>query len=157
MERGFQSHFIHSRRGSGGFEEFRVFVPEEGGSLAALVTFGSKLEGHAGVVHGGATATACDELFGWATQLCLPPAARGAAYFTANLSVDYRAPVMVNTTVLVRVHVESVEGRKLRMKARVERAHDGVLVAEANALFIRAKWYYQLLTYLPASLQPDGG
>ena len=172
VQRALKHHFIHSRHGPGEYEEFRVFIPDENGRISALVRFGDQTEGHGGVVHGGCTAAVCDELFGWATlvrrararavrphsspsahmirphcsQLCLKPAERGA-YFTANLNVDYRAPVYVNTTVVVRVWVDGLEGRKLRMRARVEQADDGTLLAEASTLFIRAKWYNEWLIW----------
>jgi acyl-CoA thioesterase FadM len=80
----------------------------------------------------------CDELFGWASYLCLPPAER-APFFTASLTVDYRAPLPTNAPVLARVHVEPLDGRKLRMRARLTTVDEKTVFVDAKALFVKPK------------------
>jgi len=129
-------NFIHSRRDVGGFETWRVYVG--GTKLAAAVRFGVNLTGHTGIVHGGATAAVFDELFAWSSRLCVP-AEHAGDYFTANVSIDYRGMLTVNTDVVVIIEQEPVERRKLRMKARMVRLDDNTLLAEASSLFIAPK------------------
>lgn len=104
VDRSNTHHLIHSRR-EGAFEEFRVFRDAAAeNAIVGVVRFGDTVEGHRGIVHGGCTAAVVDELCGWASQLCVPESGRGT-YVTANLNIDYRAPLLANTTVVVRVQV----------------------------------------------------
>lgn len=59
------------------------------------------------------------------------------AGFTASLTVDYRKPIPVQTTVVFRSTVVKREGRKVYLEARAEDAQ-GLLLAEARALFVTA-------------------
>lgn len=60
--------------------------------------------------------------------------------FTANLSVDYKHPVPAQSWVCVTVELVSVEGRKVRLAARVTSStdDDATLFASATCLFIVA-------------------
>jgi len=107
--------------------------------LHALFVFGGGVCGHPGFVHGGALAAAIDESFGVGYYaLAHVPLGFGARRgFTANLTVDYRAPVPSHTA--ARVHVElagPVDGRKVFLKAKMVGLDTGILHAEATALFI---------------------
>ena len=89
------------------------------------------------------------DLFGIASGFCVPKHEAGI-FVTANLTVDYRSPLRTNTTFIVRVSDIELIGRKLRMKARVERAEDGKLIAEAKSLFIRAtQWQTFMMQIAP--------
>ena len=88
-------------------------------------------------MHGGISAFSVDEMCGqayvawfWAT--------RGPA-FTANLTIDYKAPVPAGTFALITVTVEAEEGRKIWFKARVSDSPGGTLFLEAKCLFVVAR------------------
>ncbi len=57
----------------------------------------------------------------------------GAA-MTANLVIDYRSPVPVDRTLRLEADVESIEGRKCRVRARM--TEQDRLLAEASALLL---------------------
>jgi len=157
LQRASECHLIHSRRGEGQFEEFAVYHDEAAPStLVAIIRFGDTLEGHPGIVHGGATASVCDDLFGLASLMCVPETVRGRPFFTANLTVNYRAPLRTGTNVRVRVRADELDGRKLRMHATVERESDGRLIAEASTLFIKASRTQEWTIYLASWLRPFG-
>ncbi|MGH2366286.1 MAG: PaaI family thioesterase [Chloroflexota bacterium] len=88
-------------------------------------------QGWDGVVHGGLVAVLLDESMAWAA------ASKTVKYVTARLEVRYRHPVTVGQPVLLRGWVEQDRGRALDSRAQVLDATGSVL-AEANALFIRA-------------------
>ncbi|KAI8054323.1 HotDog domain-containing protein [Syncephalis plumigaleata] len=75
---------------------------------------GAALCGHRHVVHGGLLATLVDELF--AIQVWHE---MGAA-FTAQLTVDYRRPVLSNQVIRGRTWTVSKEGRKVWVRALLE-------------------------------------
>ncbi len=61
---------------------------------------------------------------------------------TANLTVNYRAPLPAGSNVVIRVRHEKKDGRKIYFSARME-SHDGsVLYSEATALFITVQKQY---------------
>ncbi|NWJ73549.1 PaaI family thioesterase [Pseudonocardia sp. ICBG1122] len=88
-------------------------------------------EGAPGLVHGGVLAAAMDELFG-ALQHHLD-----GHYVTAELTTRYRAPVPLGTTLHLDAVIESVDGRKLRVRGtgRLD-APDGTVAVSATALFL---------------------
>lgn len=133
------SHFIYSKLLEGEIEDFRIFVDEiQPDRLTALVRFGDRVTGVPGFVHGGLTASVCDELFGCITRLRKPDSV-GGTFFTARLEVDYRAPVPSGTTALVHVETAPLDGRKLWMTARMEDASSGLLLLESKSLFVLAR------------------
>lgn len=128
---------IHSRREKGAFEAFDVWVDHAAGRTIALVQFGSTLCGHKGITHGGATAAVCDELFGWTAHRCGP--GQPTNIFTANLRVDYKAPLPAGVPVVVCTTLDRVERRKLFMRSTVESLDGSTLFATAESLFIIAR------------------
>jgi len=134
------SHFLYSKMVEGEIEHFRIFLADDSAphSLNALVRFGDRVTGVPGFVHGGLTASICDELFGCVTRL-RPAEPGGGTFFTARLEVDYRAPVPSGTTALVRVQATPMDGRKLWMSAQMEDASSGELLVEAKSLFVLAR------------------
>lgn len=55
---------------------------------------------------------------------------------TANLSVDFRAPLPADTEAIVRIRHDGTRGRKIYFSARLESADGETLFAEATALFV---------------------
>lgn len=92
------------------------------------VTLDHRHEGAPGVAHGGVVAAALDDLFGGVLVLLEQPAV------TANLSVDYRAPVLLGAPLELVGWCETRTGRKLELRGEMRQG--GTLVAQATALFL---------------------
>lgn len=97
-------------------------------SVEGEVRFGSAYEGPPGCVHGGYIAAVFDELLG-ATQ-----SLSGTQGMTANLTVDYRRPTPLHSTLVLEGTLVSFEGRKIVTRGVIR--HDGEVTAEAQGLFI---------------------
>jgi len=108
------------------------FALQDDGWLTASYTFDSLKQGPSGIVHGGALAAVLDEAMTAAVFTA------GYPSFTANLILDYRAAVLVGTSVTIQGKVDLIDRRKLYTIARVVLA-DGTLAVEAKALFIARK------------------
>jgi len=105
-----------------------VRVALEGHTVVGTVRFGIAYEGPPGCVHGGYIAAAFDELLGLTQSLS------GKVGMTGTLTVKYRRPTPLHTTLRLEGVVESVHGRKVITQGRML-AGDG-LTAEATGLFI---------------------
>jgi len=100
----------------------------DGDRVRATLTIDRRHEGAPGLAHGGAVAAALDDLLGGVLVMLGRPAV------TANLSIDFRAPVLLGQPLELAGWCASANGRKLELHAE---AHAGdQLVAEAQALFL---------------------
>jgi acyl-coenzyme A thioesterase PaaI-like protein len=97
--------------------------------IVVLVEVGDRLCGHPGYLHGGIIATIIDNAFGWLFTISKVKSA-----FTANLNVNYRKPVPINSQGFVKVQLTKREGRKLFMSATWEWKNE--IFVEASTLFI---------------------
>jgi acyl-coenzyme A thioesterase PaaI-like protein len=101
--------------------------------IVAVVRFGNMINGHPSVVHGGITSLVFDNTFGWLFfSLNLPLAV------TANLNINYRSPLPMNTTCILKARLERLEGRKMFMNATLHDLH-GKRIADSTSLFIALK------------------
>jgi acyl-coenzyme A thioesterase PaaI-like protein len=82
-------------------------------------------------VHGGVLPLLFDQLFGMVVHAAGRPISR-----TAFLHVDYRKVTPIDTPLLVRGRIDSVEGRKAFTSAELTDP-DGVVLAEARGLMVR--------------------
>ncbi|KAL1495185.1 hypothetical protein AB1Y20_017050 [Prymnesium parvum] len=135
---------------------YRVYARRDGGGVAAVACLGAGCDGHRDVVHGGVTALLLDNTLGWANAVAvLAEAGRlervlegkgeggegggGSAArfgFTANLLVNYRAPLARGSAVEVVCRVERVEGRKRYLVGEMRNLETGELVADCTSLFV---------------------
>lgn len=140
-----RSQLGHSLTGGTLLGPGRVIVPpfawtEKGGkSLVAISYLGSDLCGHPGIIHGGFLATMLDEGIG----LCCFDALPNKIGMTANLNINYRAPVPAGSFVVMRAWTTKVKGRKAWVKAQIETLPSGtekpIVFAEASSLYIEPR------------------
>ncbi|MBJ8344427.1 PaaI family thioesterase [Antrihabitans sp. YC2-6] len=100
-----------------------------GDGVVAGHVFDGRHVGAPGIAHGGAVATVLDDLFGFVLYVV------GELAVTRKLEVDYLAPVLLQTEYTLHAQMLSRNGRKLRLRAKVE-DQNGRVVATADALFI---------------------
>ncbi|PGH18461.1 hypothetical protein AJ79_00531 [Helicocarpus griseus UAMH5409] len=110
--------------------------------LAHLAT---SLSGFRDTVHGGVLATLLDETLGNCVEgfregMTFTNAAGGEKprFYTANLQVSYRAPVMAPGVVVIKTWLRGREGRKWFLQGQVV-GEDGVVKVEATSLWIMAR------------------
>ncbi|XP_014748916.1 PREDICTED: acyl-coenzyme A thioesterase THEM4 [Sturnus vulgaris] len=123
--------FPRAIEGDGDGFEFAMFLNVPKGRLRCLCQPGPFLEGHPGLTHGGAIATLIDTSLG---TLALAVAGR---VVTANLSIDYVAPVPLRSVLLLEASLERREGRKLFLGCDLRDAEGDTLHARATGLFIQ--------------------
>ncbi|MEY4165522.1 MAG: hypothetical protein RL419_1364 [Actinomycetota bacterium] len=100
-------------------------------SVEARVTFTAPYEGPPGHVHGGLIAAVFDEILGFAQSLS------GRPGMTGNLSINYRKPTPLNTELVFRGHITSIDGRKIFTTGTL---HAGdTLCCEATGIFVSMK------------------
>ncbi|XP_050840531.1 acyl-coenzyme A thioesterase THEM4-like isoform X2 [Serinus canaria] len=92
--------FPRAIEGDGDGFEFAMFLSVPKGHLRCLCQLGPFLEGHPGLAHGGAIATLIDTSLG---TLALAVAGR---VVTANLSIDYVAPVPLLSVLLLQAFLQ---------------------------------------------------
>eukprot|EP00897_Mesotaenium_endlicherianum_P007728 jgi/Mesen1/6984/ME000364S06161 len=120
--------------GRGMMDTVRFYMHQDKPALTSVWTLGKDMVGHPKIVHGGAIAFAFDESFGILfASLNLGPG------FTANLNVDYRKPFPAQHAGCLVAEVDTRDRRKVFLKAVLRDGPEGVLYAEAKALFIVAK------------------
>ncbi|KAL7540534.1 hypothetical protein ACHAXR_010731 [Thalassiosira sp. AJA248-18] len=101
---------------------------------------GDRLNGHGGIVHGGIISLLFDEAMGWAYE-CLEEQdgenySSAVTAVTANLTVDFRAPLLEGSEAVIRVYHNETQGRKIYFSAALESKDGNVVFAEAKSLFI---------------------
>ncbi|MFA9269822.1 PaaI family thioesterase [Svornostia abyssi] len=104
-------------------------MQRNGMGVVADLVLDERHEGAPGLAHGGVVAAALDDLFGGVLVVLGVPAV------TANLSVDYRAPVRLGRTLTLSATCTRSAGRKLWMHGTVTDAN--AITTEATALFVR--------------------
>lgn len=104
-------------------------VRREADDVVCEQTFDHRQVGAPGLAHGGAVATACDDLFAFVLYLVAEPAV------TRTLEVGYRRPVHLGVPHHIRARLERRDGRKLHLAAEGTDP-DGVVCFEARAVFV---------------------
>ncbi|WP_081488579.1 PaaI family thioesterase [Patulibacter medicamentivorans] len=100
----------------------------DGDRVRGDITFDRRHEGAPGIAHGGAIATVLDDTLGLLLVVLGTPAV------TANLSINYKAPVLLRQPLHVIGWCTERRGRKLFFQARLE--SEGTTIADATALFL---------------------
>ncbi|KAM4690481.1 uncharacterized protein WCC33_017875 [Rhinophrynus dorsalis] len=111
--------------------EYSMFYNKDEKRVVCLLQPGTYLGGHPGFIHGGCIATIIDDTSGIAAVLEI------GKVMTAQITINYRNPIPLGSTVIVDSHVDKVEGKKVYTSCEVRSHDDSVLHTEAKALFIR--------------------
>lgn len=81
-----ENHAMHETlRGDKLIQNYEIYKKQDANEIYCILSYGHALNGYRGVVHGGITALAFDNTFGWLFASSGLPIA-----MTANLSVNYR-------------------------------------------------------------------
>ncbi len=107
-------------------------VPVDNGfEIHGEVMFSTAFNGPPGCVHGGAVAALFDELLGCACVV------NGIGGFTGTLTVVYRTPTPLGTSLTLRGWHDRSEGRRVFAKGTL---HDGdTLCARAEGIFVQSR------------------
>ncbi|KAM8825724.1 acyl-coenzyme A thioesterase THEM4 [Synchiropus picturatus] len=122
--------FTRNIKTPGAAFEFAMFINKEEEKCDCALQVGHLLEGPPGHVHGGAIATMMDEVMGAQAAFTAGPC------MTANLSINYRSPVPLGSTVLLQSSLVKREGRKISLSCKVTSPDGSKLHTEATALFL---------------------
>ncbi|NXY89762.1 THEM4 thioesterase, partial [Alcedo cyanopectus] len=118
--------FLRAIDGEGAGFEYAMFLSASRRRLLCLFQPGPYLEGHPGLTHGGAIAAILDSALGTCAL------AVAGKVVTANLSIDYLAPVPLGTVLLVEAQAERQEGRKVFLCGQVRGADGDTVHAKAT-------------------------
>ena len=102
---------------------------EKTGRIRGSFRIGAEYQGAAGILHGGITAVLLDEAMGKVCRF------RGVRALTAELTVKYRRPIMVDQEIVVEAYEADAKGRNLFFEGEI-RGADGSLLVRARARFI---------------------
>jgi len=97
--------------------------------LIAEISFPAVYEGPVQCVHGGVLSLFYDQLLSNVAIM------NGLSAPTASLTVNYRAPTPLHTSLQFSAGIDRVEGRKVYLRGSCR--HEGKLLTDAEGLFIR--------------------
>jgi len=130
-----RDHLLHDTlNGEDKISDMKIYRDVKSNEVIVTCSMGPGVSGHPNIVHGGATAALLDNSFGYAFF-----AANVGNGFTANLNIDYRAPIMVGSKIILTTRASKVEGRKVYLTAEIRSRNEDdydKLYVEAQCLFI---------------------
>lgn len=116
-----------------------IAIDESTPDLVVLLQLGPRgLDGHPSVIHGGVTCALLDEMQSEVILMyrrLIGGTALADALFTANLDVNYRAPIPTPGNILVKCWLVRRDNRKWLTKAKMVDEH-GKLLAEGEAIWV---------------------
>jgi len=102
---------------------------DERQGIVGRFTLGAEYQGGSGFLHGGVIAVLLDEVMSKLTRFT------GQHAVTADLRVEYRRPIRVNTEIIVEGFVKRREGRQLYHEGEIRDAA-GELLARGEGRFV---------------------
>ncbi|CAG9465923.1 unnamed protein product [Pedinophyceae sp. YPF-701] len=142
---GADDHMFLAMKRSGQLRSYTCIYERSAGRYHTVFDLGGEVCGFPSVVHGGLSASICDEtlgglLFALKMEGDLP---RGPA-FTARLEVDYRKRVPAESLVVCTAELIEVDGRKVWMKCALHDGNgpgegEGKVFVEGKALFVHPR------------------
>jgi len=112
-----------------------VRVRKDESESMIITHVGRMLCGHEGIVHGGLLAALLDEGMGRTAINNLP----GKIGFTANLSINYRAPTTADQFIVMKTKVTDTQGRKVWVDGWVQDTN-GAVLADAKTMWVEPKY-----------------
>lgn len=108
----------------------RYFVQTEDHRLMCKAWFGHGSQGPPGHAHGGSISALLDESMGFAAWVA------GYMVVAAQLTINFRSMVPIDSISTCEAWVEEVQGRKVMTRSRLL-SPDGVTCSDGNALFLQ--------------------
>ena len=109
--------------------QIQLKVDIEDSSASSIVTLDKRFQGWQGVIHGGILATLLDEVAIYACR------SQGEQFVTAEISVRYRKPVPVGSTITLKGRIVERRRSLYRVESRIE--INNTLHAEADVRVMR--------------------
>ena len=106
------------------------------GRIHSTVTFTECQQGPRNHAHGGATAAVLDEAMGAAVWKA------GHQVLAANLNVDFRRPVPLETELRIEGWLERVAGRKAFARAHLIHPDSETVLVEATGIFVSVPEFF---------------
>jgi acyl-coenzyme A thioesterase PaaI-like protein len=107
----------------------QLVVYRHGDEVYSDVTFDERHIGAPGLAHGGAVATACDDVLGFTLWVAGTPAV------TRSLTVEYLRPVPLHERHRITAQITDRRGRALHVSGTGV-SHDGITRFTASAVFV---------------------
>nr|XP_058165638.1 acyl-coenzyme A thioesterase THEM4 isoform X1 [Dasypus novemcinctus] len=111
--------------------EYVMFYNEDEKRAVCLFQGGPYLQGAPGFLHGGATSTMIDTTLGICAFLS------GSVAMTANLNIDFKRPIPLNSVVVINSQLDKIEGRKVFLSCSVQSVDEKILYSEATSIFVQ--------------------
>jgi acyl-coenzyme A thioesterase PaaI-like protein len=108
-----------------------TFFTAEDGGVWCIWTPTRVSEGYDGIAHGGIITTVLDEVMGWAVYH------QRIWAVTGKISVSFRKPVEIGVETRAAARVVADQGRRITITADLRRTSDGILLADAEAMFLK--------------------
>ncbi len=108
---------------------------DQSGEVRRFYTFGSGMNAHPDLLHGGVIATILDSTMGNAIGYGIR--AHGST-FTVALNITYKKPVITPGTIMARSWITKVNGRKVWIHGAIENG-SGEVHATAEGMWLTAK------------------
>lgn len=125
---------------SGSIRSYHVYRRIQNGDnshqplVVAHIVLSDAVNGHESIVHGGILALLIDDVLGFGFA-----AARVEIAVTANLSIDYRAPVAACSRIRIACELVAQTPRKLSWKATVTDPEETIVYCEASSVYVIPK------------------
>mmetsp|Transcript_16595 Transcript_16595/g.34174 ORF Transcript_16595/g.34174 Transcript_16595/m.34174 type:complete len:255 (+) Transcript_16595:337-1101(+) len=135
-----EKHATNSPAAKKNATEYKTFVRGGvGTTLTGIVHFTKRAESHQGYCHGGSMCSIMDDVIGWVgflvTGKCIPWSG-----FTVQVNSKLQRPIHVDSVLMVRAKITSVERRKVSIEAVIkDPKHDengGCIHATASGLVV---------------------
>lgn len=137
-----QDHWFDTLESEQMVKEMLCIYDKTSKEFHTIVKVGRDVCGYPRTVHGGLTAAIVDETFG-GLYVCLWTSGYlglTTPGLTARLEVDYKKKLAADTIIVCSTEIESIDNRKVWMKAHVFDGMSGSECATARALFVAPRW-----------------
>ncbi|XP_006900204.1 PREDICTED: acyl-coenzyme A thioesterase THEM4 [Elephantulus edwardii] len=113
-----------------GFEHVMFYNKDEK-RMVCIFQGGPYLQGIPGFLHGGAISALIDDTLGMNAMVA------GGIVMTANLNINFKRPICINSVAVINSQLDKVERRKLFISFNVRSVDEKTLHAEGTSLFIK--------------------